>query len=154
MVAVKWITFPPTSLILLSDRNFRVLNKKTFHRFIPKDFILIHKSIHKKCKCEGKFKQTIIISIRERPLQEERYHLSVLLRWDILLISSFSSKLFHTASFFSISDILIWYGNNTNTIHSALKNHIYLYMEFYVFSLFVLVLSFYQVCLLKSVLES
>ena len=55
-------------------------------------------------------KQTIIISIRERPLQEERYHLSVFLRWDILLISSFSSKLFHTASFFSISDILIWYG--------------------------------------------
>jgi 3-polyprenyl-4-hydroxybenzoate decarboxylase len=75
----------------MSDRSFRVPNKKKLLTGLsPKILSLSTNQFTKSANVKVNSKQTIIILIRERPLQEERYHLSVFLRLDILLISSFS----------------------------------------------------------------
>ena len=141
MVAVKWITFPPTSLTILCDLFFWVSNKKNLLTGLSPKIISLSTKQFTKVQIWEKIPHKIcIVMIRRRLLEEECYHHLISLRWDILLISSFSRSFVSWVSFFFISDILLWCDHNPNTTHSVLKIHIYRHIGFYVFSLFVLII--------------
>ena len=102
MVAVKWITFPPTSLTWVCDLNFWVSNKKNLLTGLSPKIISLSTKQFTKVQIWEKIPHKIcIVMIRRRLLEEECYHHLISLRWDILLISSFSRSFVSWVSFFS-----------------------------------------------------